>query len=57
MATGSGDGTVFLWDIDVESWKSRACRRANRNLTFEEWGRFFGEEPYRATCPELPSPN
>jgi hypothetical protein len=57
MATGSGDGTVFLWDIDFESWKSRACRRANRNLTLEEWRRFFGEEPYRATCPELPSPN
>jgi WD40 repeat protein/DNA-binding SARP family transcriptional activator len=57
MATGSGDGTVFLWDIDVESWKSRACSRANRNLTLEEWSRFFGDEPYRATCPELPTAN
>ena len=31
-----------------------ACRRAGRNLTCEEWRRFVGEEPYTATCPELP---
>jgi WD40 repeat protein/DNA-binding SARP family transcriptional activator len=55
VATGGLDGSLILWDADVDSWKAHACRRANRNLTPEEWRRFFGEEPYHATCPELPA--
>jgi WD40 repeat protein len=50
------DKTVILWDMSLESWKGRACRRANRNLTHEEWQQFFGDQPYRATCPDLPAP-
>jgi WD40 repeat protein/DNA-binding SARP family transcriptional activator/energy-coupling factor transporter ATP-binding protein EcfA2 len=45
---------VILWDISVDSWLATACSRANRNLTQEEWGTFFGNEPYRLTCPDLP---
>ena len=26
---------------------------ANRNLTKEEWRQYLGDEPYRATCPNL----
>lgn len=48
------DGRVFKWEMDLESWLELACQRANRNLTQEEWGQFFGDEPYRATCPNLP---
>jgi WD40 repeat protein len=31
-----------------------ACDRLTRNLTQEEWRLYFGEEPYRVTCPNLP---
>jgi WD40 repeat protein len=48
------EGRVNLLDFSIESWQSRACQRANRNLTQEEWQRFFGDEPYRPTCPDLP---
>lgn len=45
---------IILWDVGVDSWLATACRRANRNLTQEEWRTFFGNEPYRLTCPDLP---
>lgn len=48
------DGSTYLLDFSIESLQSHACRRANRNLTLEEWQRFFGDEPYRPTCPDLP---
>lgn len=47
---------VLLWDTDLESWKARACRIANRNLTLEEWQTYLGDRPYRPTCPDLPIP-
>jgi hypothetical protein len=55
LASGSSDETIRLWDLDIASWRLRACRIANRNLTRAEWAQYIGEiEPYRATCPELP---
>ena len=47
----SPEGIITLWD----SWRDKACQRANRNLTQEEWQRFFSQEPYRPTCPNLPA--
>ena len=44
----------FLTDATRNSWQARACERANRNLTRAEWQHYFGDEPYRATCPGLP---
>jgi WD40 repeat protein len=55
LASGSGDKALMLWDVSLESWKDRACRIANRNLTRAEWKQHIGDiEPYRATCRELP---
>lgn len=51
LASGSEDATVILWDVSAESWKIRACTIANRNLTFTEWERYLGDEPYKTTCP------
>ena len=51
LASGGAEGSIVLWDLRLDSWITQACQRANRNLTQEEWRRFFGEEPYRATCP------
>ena len=63
LLTTSVDDTVVLFDASqllgsaTEASSSPvelACSRANRNLTPAEWQRHFGEEPYRATCPEQP---
>lgn len=46
-----GDKRLLVWDMDPGSWRRIACQMANRNLTHEEWGKFFGSKgEYRATC-------
>lgn len=54
LVAGTEDRGLAAWDVDPESWRRRACEIANRNLTYDEWSQFLGEEPYRATCPTLP---
>jgi WD40 repeat protein len=57
LLTGHSNGTLALWDVDLESWPRRACEIANRNFTRAEWKAFVGKDvPYRAVCPELPVP-
>ncbi|MBN1485355.1 MAG: WD40 repeat domain-containing protein, partial [Chloroflexia bacterium] len=46
----SGRGNISRWEVDVELWRERACRLANRSLTQQEWAQFFGEDAYRETC-------
>jgi WD40 repeat protein len=46
------DGEIVLWDVRIESWIERACRRANRNLSPQEWTGFVGQDPIHTTCPE-----
>jgi WD40 repeat protein len=53
LAVLKPDGSILLWTIDIDSWRSLACQRAGRNLTQEEWRHFFGDEPYHMTCPDL----
>jgi WD40 repeat protein len=49
-------GGVALYDIDPESWQHRACRIANRNLSWDEWIRYIGSNvPYQRLCPDLPN--
>jgi len=50
LASGSTDGSIVIWNMNLEAWKALACQRTNRNLSEEEWRRYFGEEPYRETC-------
>jgi hypothetical protein len=57
LASASRDGTVRLWDVDLQSWLKRACAIANRNLTDEERRKYMGDLPYRKTCPDLPGPD
>ena len=47
-------GEVILWVIAPDAARGNACRMANRNLSSEEWQRYFGDEPYRKTCSNLP---
>jgi len=52
-----GVSGVLLYDVDLESWQHRACRIANRNLSWDKWSRFIGRDvPYRRICPDLPVP-
>jgi WD40 repeat protein len=67
LASGSGSGSlgsgdIWLWDLDLDSWKERACRIANRNLTRAEWAQYVNSEPFtydrvyakNITCPGSP---
>ena len=40
--------------LEGDALVGEICRRLPRNLTREEWISAFGDEPYRATCPNLP---
>jgi WD40 repeat protein/energy-coupling factor transporter ATP-binding protein EcfA2 len=49
------DETARLITVYREDLALQLCRRAVRNFTRAEWTRYLGEdEPYRATCEELP---
>ena len=51
------DQFLLLWNLDVDTWRVHACRRANRNLSpTDEWPLYFPEQPYHKTCPALPLP-
>ena len=40
-----GGNQAFLWDVDLVSWQTRACRAANRDLSQMERERFMPDEP------------
>lgn len=50
LASGGRDGSIIIWDIDLESWITRACDIANRNFTLAEWQLYLGKEEYHETC-------
>ena len=54
LATGSEDHTARLWRLSLDELVSLACRSAGRNLTLEEWLRFFPGEAYHKTCQQQP---
>ena len=55
LASGDSEGNLYLWDIDFDSWIRRACAKANRNLSLDEWRQLVDPEaPYQKTCPDLP---
>ena len=51
-----GDDTLRIWAWRAEDLVADACWRLERNLTREEWQTYLGSEPYRKTCPDLPTP-
>lgn len=57
LATGSlislHDEYVSVWAWQPADLIALACTRVQRNLTKEEWKQYLGNEPYRATCPNL----
>jgi len=44
------DGSLIVWELDVQTWREQACALASRNLTQDEWARYFPGEIYHETC-------
>jgi hypothetical protein len=57
LASASWDKSIRLWDFDPVSLAARTCKMANRTFSQEEWAKFFGQQPYHKTCPDLPVPS
>jgi hypothetical protein len=56
MLSGSLDGTLRRWDMDVDRLMDKAARTAGRNLSDREWQQVMPGQPYRETFPSLRSP-
>jgi WD40 repeat protein len=57
LVTSGADSHAMLWDLRLETWRTRACEIAGRNLTREEWRVYLPEgRPYRTTCKQWPAP-
>jgi WD40 repeat protein len=54
LVSASLDGTAVLWDTNIESWRTRACALAWRNLDTDEWNENLPGTPYRKICPNIP---
>jgi WD40 repeat protein len=65
LATAGADHNILLWDLAIFTDQGRdstrspeeaieqACSIVNRNFGVTEWRQFFGDEPYRETCPGM----
>jgi WD40 repeat protein len=54
VAAGLDDGVVRVSFLSPADLIAEACARLTRNLTADEWRQYLGDEPYAATCPNLP---
>ena len=55
IAAGSLDKTIYLWLVKTETIADLVCDKVWRNLTFEEWATYVGNDiPYQCTCSNLP---
>ena len=50
------DGTLRVYDFDVDRYGEIACQAAGRNMTRQEW-ELYGprNETYHATCAQWPA--
>jgi hypothetical protein len=54
LATGSGDNTARLWNMNFDYLAEKACQVVGRNFTRVEWKKYFPNEAYRKTCEQWP---
>jgi WD40 repeat protein len=53
LASGSTDGDVIIWNIDLANAPAILCEQVNRDLTQEEWvERIANARGYHSTCAE-----
>ncbi len=57
LLTGYDEHVAALWLWRSADLRDQACARLTRNLSRDEWARWFPKEPYRQVCPNLPSGN
>lgn len=57
LITGGDDTSALVWSLRLQDLVDLACSTAGRNLnnSRDEWQRYFGDEAYRATCPQWPT--
>ena len=53
LACSDAGGIVRIWDLDCDRLLHRASRSAGRNLSRDEWDKFFSGRTYRTTFSEL----
>jgi len=53
IAAASRDGSTRVWCVDRAQLIEQAMSRLTRNLTREEWTRYFSGQPYRKTQVDL----
>lgn len=51
LATGSYDGSVYLWTLDSAAWAAHACRVANRELSCRERQLYLPGPRHEPACP------
>jgi WD40 repeat protein len=56
LATGTYRGPAMLWHLSADDLIEKACLRARRNFTRDEWNRHFPDDDYHTTCPDQPTP-
>ena len=56
LAVGGIANRPMIWDLSLQTWKTRACAIAGRNLTRAEWTRYMAPgSTYRRTCARWPA--
>jgi WD40 repeat protein len=56
LASISRNDVSRVWLLEPADLIEVACRRLSRNLSRDEKRDYFGDAPYRATCPNIPVP-
>ncbi|NTU81203.1 MAG: hypothetical protein HGA45_17780 [Chloroflexales bacterium] len=57
LAIGGSGATLWLWPMQLDELKARACRAAGQNLSLAEWHQRYGQNAtYIKLCPKLPWP-
>jgi WD40 repeat protein len=51
----ASSGHLSIWTVAPDLRAQQACAVAGRNLTYDEWQRYMGQAPHRATCPQWPT--
>lgn len=56
VLTGDTANLGVVWKWRAADLIDTACERIGRDLSESEWGKYFGQRPWRATCSRLPQP-
>ena len=57
LLTGYDERAAALWLWRSSDLRDQACARLTRNLSHDEWNRWFPKQPYRQICHNLPATN